>query len=94
MRGLPYLLACFASKAGLSDEEAERWLARSAAMGGPSEIKEWLAGRRRPRAGQFRAGLESVGEGRAFRRFTPPSWRNPRTVLSARTSRTYRLAWK
>lgn len=38
MRGLPYLLACFASKAGLS-EEAEKWLTRSAAMGGPSEIR-------------------------------------------------------
>jgi predicted Zn-dependent protease len=38
MRGLPYLLACFASKAGLR-EEADVWLARSAAMGGPSEIK-------------------------------------------------------
>ena len=38
MRGLPYLLACFASKAGLN-EEANLWLARSAAMGGPSEIR-------------------------------------------------------
>ena len=39
MRGLPYLLACFAAKAGLRDE-AGVWLARSAAMGGPSEIRD------------------------------------------------------
>ena len=38
MRGLPYLLACFAAKAGLNQESTE-WLAQSAAMGGPSEIK-------------------------------------------------------
>jgi hypothetical protein len=37
MRGLPYLLACFAAKADMP-EEARAWLAESAAMGGPSEI--------------------------------------------------------
>jgi hypothetical protein len=39
MRGVPYLLACFASRAGMT-EEADTWLARSAAMGGPSQIKD------------------------------------------------------
>lgn len=38
IRGLPYLLACFAAKAGMT-EESEAWLARSAALGGPCEIK-------------------------------------------------------
>lgn len=38
MRGFPYLLACFAAKAGLSQESAA-WLERSAAMGGPSQIQ-------------------------------------------------------
>lgn len=39
VRGFPYLVACFAAKAGL-DQEAELWLARSAALGGPSQIKK------------------------------------------------------
>jgi predicted Zn-dependent protease len=39
MRGLPYLLACFAAKAGLNNEAGE-WLARSAAIGGPGEIRD------------------------------------------------------
>jgi hypothetical protein len=39
MRGVPYLLACFASRAGMN-QEADDWLARSAAMGGPSQIKD------------------------------------------------------
>ncbi len=39
MRGLPYLLACYAAKAGLL-EEADIWLAKSVAMGGPGEIKD------------------------------------------------------
>lgn len=38
-RGVPYLLACFAARAGLN-QEADAWLARSAAMGGPKQIKD------------------------------------------------------
>jgi hypothetical protein len=39
VRGIPYLLACFAARAGLN-EEADVWLARSAALGGPRQIKD------------------------------------------------------
>jgi predicted Zn-dependent protease len=35
--GIPYLLACYAWKTG-SSTESKRWLARSAALGGPSTL--------------------------------------------------------
>jgi predicted Zn-dependent protease len=38
IRGIPYLLACYAWQCG-RPEDAERWLARSAALGGPSRIQ-------------------------------------------------------